>query len=106
MDSKIFKLIDLILLPVFIVMLDFVSTSTIFSSTRIIVGIFTILYLLYAGVVYVLEEMSILQRNIVNFYDQMLYDLSDKYIITSSCHEKSMVICIFYTNCNNIIKIR
>ncbi len=81
MDSQIFKLIDLILLPVFIVMLDFVSTSTIFSSTRIIVGIFTILYLLYAGVVYVLEEMNILQRNIVNFYDQMLYDLSDKLII-------------------------
>lgn len=81
MDSKIFKLIDLILLPVFIVMLDFVSTYTIFSSTRIIVGIFTIIYLLYAGVVYVLEEMNILQRNIVNFYDQMLYDLSDKVII-------------------------
>ena len=53
----------------------------IFSSTRIIVGIFTILYLLYAGVVYVLEEINILQRNIVNFYDQMLYDLSDKVII-------------------------
>lgn len=78
MSSRIFKIISIILLPLFMIVL---STFGSIFVVGYVTSFFTCIYALYVFAICILEDIKFLRRDITNIYDKILYDLNDTLVI-------------------------
>lgn len=85
MNSKIFKITALSLLPLFILMLDIVNGVNTNSSTEsiYIVQNLTVIYVIYAFLVSLLEDLKVLYHEEKNLLHTVIYSTTDMIILTS-----------------------